>query len=428
MFKKMSKQFLCSLLALAMLLSLGTPAFVVSASEVKTSETKQKIADGTYSVTANFLHATKDEVSKSDGALVKPAKLVVKNGKATLYMEFVSMILNSYVYSVNKLTNIEFDEVGQPSTYDVVESEVIKEYDIVVDYGTTTNPGAIHAGKKYPSMLAMEIDLADEYTWTVMHVPFMTSMGMSDSLARLTIDYANMTALNINKLESAIKSAEALKASDYTAKSYAAVTSAVAAAKKVLAKHLPTQTEINEATTAVSKAVKGLVEVSYKITYNLNKGTNSKANPTKFTKSTSTITLKNPTRKGYVFKGWYTSSSYKTKVTKIAKGTTKNITVYAKWEKVSVSKATVSKVKSTAKKKVAVTIKKVSGAKGYEVVYSTNSKFKSKKTVTTTSTSKTLTGLKSGKTYYVKVRAYKTDSTGNKVYGSYSTVKKVKVK
>ena len=39
----------------------------------------------------------------------------------------------------------------------------------------------------------------------------------------------------------------------------------------------------------------------------------------------------------------------------------------------------------------------------------------------------TFKGLKKGKTYYVKVRGYKKDSTGNKKYGKYSKVKTVKV-
>ena len=40
----------------------------------------------------------------------------------------------------------------------------------------------------------------------------------------------------------------------------------------------------------------------------------------------------------------------------------------------------------------------------------------------------TLKGLEKGKTYYVKVRAYQTDSTGKAVYGSYSKVISVKIK
>ena len=74
--------------------------------------------------------------------------------------------------------------------------------------------------------------------------------------------------------------------------------------------------------------------------------------------------------------------------------------------------------------------KKVSGAAGYELVYATNKKFtQNKKTVSFSSISKTGKSLKKGKTYYVKVRAYKVDSTGSRVYGSYcNTIKSVKIK
>ena len=74
-------------------------------------------------------------------------------------------------------------------------------------------------------------------------------------------------------------------------------------------------------------------EKIYSITYKLNSGTNHASNPTTYTVSTATITLKNPTRKGYTFKGWYSDTDYKTKVTKIAKGSTGNKTLYAKWAK-----------------------------------------------------------------------------------------------
>lgn len=73
--------------------------------------------------------------------------------------------------------------------------------------------------------------------------------------------------------------------------------------------------------------------------------------------------------------------------------------------------------------------KKVKNAKGYQMTYATNKAFtKGKKNVEMTSTSKTISKLKKGTTYYVKVRAYTKDSKGKKVYGSYSGVKKVKIK
>ena len=67
---------------------------------------------------------------------------------------------------------------------------------------------------------------------------------------------------------------------------------------------------------------------------------------------------------------------------------------------------------------------------GFQVRYATTKKFKSGtyKTVTLTSksaTSKALTKLKAGKTYYVKVRAYKTVD-GKKIYSSWSKVKSAK--
>lgn len=90
----------------------------------------------------------------------------------------------------------------------------------------------------------------------------------------------------------------------------------------------------------------------------------------------------------------------------------------------------VKKVKSVSKKNTKVSWKKVSGAEGYEIAYSTKKTFKKSKTTTTTTTKKSskLTSLKKGKIYYVRVRAYKTTATGDIVYGSWSKVIKVKKK
>lgn len=74
-------------------------------------------------------------------------------------------------------------------------------------------------------------------------------------------------------------------------------------------------------------------EVSYTITYNLNKGKNNSKNPARYTVTTKTIKLANPTRKGYKFVGWYSDKSCKTKMTQIKKGSTGNKTLYAKWKK-----------------------------------------------------------------------------------------------
>lgn len=86
------------------------------------------------------------------------------------------------------------------------------------------------------------------------------------------------------------------------------------------------------------------------------------------------------------------------------------------------SKATVTAKDDSVK----VTIKKVAGAEGYQIQYSTSKKFtkKTTKSKTTKKTSYTVKNLKNKKTYYVRVRAYKLDANGKKVYSKWTTVKK----
>lgn len=96
------------------------------------------------------------------------------------------------------------------------------------------------------------------------------------------------------------------------------------------------------------------------------------------------------------------------------------------------AKPTITSLKSTKTKTMTVKWKNNSKtSEGYQIRYAANSKFTGSKAVTVTSakaSAKTIKSLKKGKTYYVKVRAYRTDRDGSRLYGNYSTVKKVKVK
>ena len=71
----------------------------------------------------------------------------------------------------------------------------------------------------------------------------------------------------------------------------------------------------------------------YSISYTLNNGTVSPANPTTYTVDTNTFTLTNPTRTGYTFKGWSgtdLTGDENTTVT-ISKGSTGNRSYTANW-------------------------------------------------------------------------------------------------
>ncbi len=144
-------------------------------------------------------------------------------------------------------------------------------------------------------------------------------------------------------------------------------------------------------------------------------------------------TLPAPVRKGYTFTGWFNArggqvrSSTKVSISKNAIGK-----LYAKWEKVTVGQTAVTQASGKKKKNLKVTFRSVSGADGYQVYVSANKKFKKKGLVIADISAKkksaTIRHTLKKQTLYVKLRAYKLDSAGNRVYGKFSTVKQVKMK
>jgi hypothetical protein len=99
--------------------------------------------------------------------------------------------------------------------------------------------------------------------------------------------------------------------------------------------------------------------------------------------------------------------------------------------KIVPKKATLKKAVKNQKKAIKVTWKKDAKADGYQISISTSKKFKGKVKNVLVKKNKIVTkvvkNLKSKTTYYVRIRAYKTID-GQKVYGAYSKVKKVKTK
>lgn len=92
-------------------------------------------------------------------------------------------------------------------------------------------------------------------------------------------------------------------------------------------------------------------------------------------------------------------------------------------------KPTLSVEKTSTKKVLKIKWKKDTKADGFEIYYSTNKNFSKKKSllVNSKTTKKTVKNLKSGKKYYVKIRAYK-NWNGTKLKGAWSKTVNVKVK
>ncbi len=96
--------------------------------------------------------------------------------------------------------------------------------------------------------------------------------------------------------------------------------------------------------TAIKKGSKGNLDLyakwedpavvapaNYTITYHLDGGTNHEDNPSSY-KEATTVVLKDATKKGYTFVGWFSDSSYKNKVTGVTKDDKANLDFYAKFE------------------------------------------------------------------------------------------------
>ncbi|MBO5468973.1 MAG: cellulase family glycosylhydrolase [Lachnospiraceae bacterium] len=85
------------------------------------------------------------------------------------------------------------------------------------------------------------------------------------------------------------------------------------------------------------------------------------------------------------------------------------------------------RVKTKGAKRIKIQFAAVSGADGYQILYGTSKSFAKAKKKIVYKKSTIIPGLKRGKTYYVKVRAFKKQD-GSRSYGAFSKAKKMKVK
>ena len=94
--------------------------------------------------------------------------------------------------------------------------------------------------------------------------------------------------------------------------------------------------------------------------------------------------------------------------------------------KVTVGRISIKSLKNVKKKKIKLTAKKIKNINGYEIQYSTSSKFAKAKKKTTTKYSYTISKLQKKKKYFIRIRAYRIVS-GKKYYGQWSATKKIKI-
>lgn len=138
--------------------------------------------------------------------------------------------------------------------------------------------------------------------------------------------------------------------------------------------------------------------------------------------------LPTPVRSGYRFNGWFTAPNGGTQILPTTVVTTKtDSTLYASWSRVNVSKPSKPSAKNGKAKQIKLKLKRTKNAEGYQIQYAKSKSMKSARIKNTKKLTTTINKLSRGKVYYIRVRAYKTDSTGAKVYGPWSSKMKVRV-
>ena len=255
-------------------------------------------------------------------------------------------------------------------------------------------------------------DNAADYVYGITKVEFLNIGGS-------VVKSYNDQIVAVAELKTAIEKAEAIDTTPYTAESVAELTKAIEAAKALTDE--ATASELKSAITAIENAIKGLKEPT-PTEPDPTKPDPMKPNPTKQEPSKPT---QKPTAK---------PTTASTKSTRSSEAVAKDKKAAQKLMKQA--KITKLTAKSKSKKKITVTWKKVKKAVGYQVQVSTKKNFKKpifKKFTAKTKLNIKNKKIKSGKKYYVRVRAYATYKDKNnvtqKVYSKWNKkLRKVTVK
>lgn len=137
----------------------------------------------------------------------------------------------------------------------------------------------------------------------------------------------------------------------------------------------------------------------------------------------SLSTLPTARRSGYTFAGWYDSRSAGKRIYASSLAVTDR-TYYAHWTRVTVATKQLKSLYASSRR-IHAAASTVSGARAYQFKYSRSKTFSNSSYKIRYKGKLRTAKLAGSRYYYVKVRAYKLDSTGSRVYSSWSKAKKV---
>ena len=245
-----------------------------------------KLADGVYQITGEFQNATNPEkLSMADGALKytektdangntvkekEPLYLVVKDGKASIRMHFVSLTsdLNGTAFT-GYLGELKYypdydDTTKEPGKDEkLADATVEASYEGYDEYNDPDfGSDSYMKGKAYPEIVSIPVELEDNEIWVQVYVPVMEGItaGSGTQNARLRLDWGSVKqvrdeSVDISNLEKQIgyaKEVEQGKASDET---WNALQQAIKSAQAVYDNLSSTQEQVDAQVAFLQKAM-----------------------------------------------------------------------------------------------------------------------------------------------------------------------------
>ena len=245
-----------------------------------------KLADGVYKITGEFQNATNPEkLSMADGALkytektdadgntVKekdPLYLVVKDGKASIRMHFVSLTsdLNGTAFT-GYLGELKYypdydDTTKEPGKDEkLADATVEASYEGYDEYNDPDfGSDSYMKGKSYPEIVSIPVELEDNEIWVQVYVPVMEGItaGSGTQNARLRLDWGSVKqvrdeSVDISNLEKQIGYAKEVEQGKASAETWNALQQAIKSAQAVYDNLSSTQEQVDAQVAFLQKAM-----------------------------------------------------------------------------------------------------------------------------------------------------------------------------
>lgn len=163
---------------------------VLQAYAAEESKNVQK-EDGAYLVPVRAYQPYSNTPSMIQEGIGDTAKVIIRNGKATMQLSFGSMehySFRGYLSHISVLENLVFSG-STPIAYDAVPVTVQTTHSVVDNFNLPGSPVKESAGIKYPNKVEFPITVEDDYIWLKVFVPVMATIARGEQLVRIKPEY-----------------------------------------------------------------------------------------------------------------------------------------------------------------------------------------------------------------------------------------------